>query len=85
MPGDTIEISSGQIILNGKPVTNHEIKLPPYFYQPSITLDAEEYYAIGNNPDYPDLETFGAVVPRENILAQLVLRIFPFDRFGLIR
>ena len=46
-----MEISSGQIILNGKPVTNHEIKLPPDFYQPSITLDAEEYYAIGNNPD----------------------------------
>jgi len=85
LPGDTIEIHSGQIILNGKPVSDPEIKLPPEFTQPAITLGADEYYVIGDNPDYPDLSTFGAVVPRENIRGELVLRIYPLSRFGWIR
>jgi hypothetical protein len=60
-------------------------KLPPEFAEPAITLDADEYYVIGDNPDYPNLETFGVVVPREHILAELVLRIYPLNRFGWIR
>ena len=85
LPGETIEIHSGQIILNGKPFTNPEIKLPPKFAQSAIALDVDEYYVIGDRPDYPHMSTFGAVVPRENIWAELVLRIYPLNRFGWIR
>ena len=85
LPGETIEIRSGKIILNGKPFTNPEIKLPPEFAQPAITLDADEYYVIGHNPDYPNPSTFGAVVPRQNIRSELVLRVYPLNRFGWIR
>ncbi len=85
LPGETIEIHSGKIIINGKPFTHPDIKLPAKFAQPEITLNADEYYVIGHNPDYPDMSTFGAVVPRENIRAELVLRIYPLNRFGWIR
>ncbi|MGL4502584.1 MAG: signal peptidase I, partial [Planktothrix sp.] len=85
LPGETLEISSGQIILNGKPFHDNPIKLPSDFNQPPITLAAEAYYVVGDNPDYANFDTFGAVVPRQKIRGQLVLRVYPFDRVGLIR
>ncbi|WP_204105590.1 MULTISPECIES: hypothetical protein [Spirulina sp. CCY15215] len=59
-------------------------KVPLNFKQARITLGADEYYVIGNNPDYPNLETFGAIVPRKTIQGQLILRFYPFDRIGFI-
>jgi len=85
LPGETIEIRQGRILIDDKPFTNNAIKLPPDFHRPPITLSPQQYYVIGQNPDYPDLETFGAVISREDISGQLVLRLQPFDRFGLIR
>ncbi|MGL4503678.1 MAG: signal peptidase I, partial [Planktothrix sp.] len=85
LPDERLEISSGQIILNGKPFDDNRIKLPPDFNQSLITLAADEYYVVADNLDYDNFETFGAVVPRHKIRGQLVLRVYPFDRVGLIR
>ncbi|WP_261199321.1 S26 family signal peptidase [Laspinema olomoucense] len=85
LPGETLEISSGQIILNGKLFEDNRIKLPSDFNQSLITLAIDECYVVGDNPDYDNFETFGAVVPLRNIRGQLVLRFYPFDRVGLIR
>jgi hypothetical protein len=85
LPDERLEISSGQIILNGKPFHDNRIKLPSDFNQPFITLAIDECYVVADNPDYANFETFGAVVPLQNIRGQLVLRVYPFDRIGLIR
>jgi signal peptidase I len=85
LPGERLEINSGQIILNGKPFEDNRIKLPSDFNQSSITLAIDECYVVADNPDYDNFETFGAVVPLRNIRAQLVLRVSPRERFGLIR
>jgi signal peptidase I len=85
LPGETLEINSGQIILNGQPFEDNRIKLPSDFNQSPITLAADAYYVVADNPDYANFETFGAVVPLQNIRGQLILRVYPFDRVGLIR
>ncbi|MEA5469865.1 signal peptidase I, partial [Spirulina sp. 06S082] len=84
LPGETLEISQGRIILNNELFTNNKIEIPRNFKQARITLSADEYYVIGNNPNYPNLETFGAIVPRKTIQGQLILRFYPFDRVGFI-
>ncbi|MDB9315729.1 signal peptidase I [Spirulina sp. CS-785/01] len=84
LPNDQLRIRNGRIQLNGEPFTADYLHLPPDFTQPSITLDADEYYLIGDNPDYPDLETFGIVVPRENMEGELLLRVYPLNRLGLV-
>ncbi len=85
LPDERLEINSGQIILNGKPLDDNRIKLPSDFNQSLITLAADEYYVVADNLDYDNFETFGAVVPRQKIRGQLVLRVYPFNRVGLIR
>ena len=84
LPGETVAISKGRILLNNKPFQNSELKLPAEFLQPPITLGAHEYYVIGDNPDYPDPATFAAVVPRQNIRGQIILRVSPLSRFGFV-
>ncbi|WP_254564382.1 signal peptidase I [Oscillatoria sp. HE19RPO] len=85
LPGERLEISSGQIILNGKPLDDNRIKLPSDFNQSLITLATDEYYVVADNLNYANFETFGAVVPQQKIRGQLILRVYPFDRLGLIR
>ncbi|MCT7957178.1 S26 family signal peptidase [Laspinema palackyanum] len=85
LPGETLEIGQGKIIINGNLLIDERIKISSNFSQPSITLASNEYYVIADNSNYRHPETYGTVVPLENIRSQMVLRIYPFNRVGLIR
>ncbi|MBK4732675.1 signal peptidase I [Oxynema sp. CENA135] len=84
LPWEKLEIRQGQLFLNGKLFKDDRLTLPPDFTQSPLTLGIDEYYVIGDNPNYDNLQTFGVVVPRDNITGQLMLRIYPFDRLGVI-
>ncbi|HUZ69094.1 MAG TPA: signal peptidase I [Candidatus Saccharimonadales bacterium] len=47
-----------------------------------ITIPASEYFVMGDNRNFSsDSRVFG-LVPRKNILAKAILRIWPLDHFG---
>ena len=47
-----------------------------------ITIPADEYFVMGDNRNFSsDSRVFG-LVPRKNILAKAILRIWPLDHFG---
>lgn len=47
-----------------------------------LTIPADEYFVMGDNRNYSsDSRVFG-LVPRKNILAKAILRIWPLDHFG---
>ena len=48
----------------------------------AVTIPADEYFVMGDNRNYSsDSRVFG-LVPRKNILAKAILRIWPLDHFG---
>ena len=79
VPGDTVEIRSGQVFVNGEPL--HE----PYVInrdggteEPLVVPD-ESYYVLGDNRRASQDSRDWGTVPAENIIGRGWLRYWPLD------
>ena len=90
LPGETVRISDGQILINGE-----ELK-EPYDFDPiesgglastQITLGEDEYFVLGDNRNASSdsREPIIGNIRGEDMIGKAVMRIWPFDRIGMIR
>ena len=88
LPGDRIEIrKNGSIFRNGKLLIEEYIYIDGKNYQENqvVIVPEGEYFVMGdhrNNSD--DSRTFGTI-KEESILGRVLLRFYPFDRFGKVQ
>lgn len=89
MPGETIEIADGQIIINGEVLQEHFGKESIQYdgNQPfPIVIPEDEYFVMGDNRNdssdsrYQDVGT----IAREDIIGKAGLRIWPISDFGFV-
>ncbi len=89
LPGETIQIIGSDIYINGEvleedygrePITKAGMAADP------ITLGEDEYFVMGDNREVSLDSRYEEVglVSKENIGGRAVLRIWPFNKFGLI-
>lgn len=92
LPGETIWISDGRVMINGKPLPGEEGELYgnvviPGIAEMPVELGDNEYFMIGDNSDASEdsrFESIGCV--SSNLLEGKVwFRIGPFERIGRIR
>ncbi len=86
VPGDVVEIRRGVVLVNGVPID--EDYVPPDFADrrsyPTRTVDAGQYYVLGDHRNQSnDSRTWG-LVPRENIYGKAVFRYWPVHKMGAI-
>ncbi len=85
LPGESVQIIGEDIYINGEVLDENYGKDPitdPGIARDVITLGDDEYFVLGDNREVSeDSRIFGAV-EKKNISGQVVLRIYPFDRFG---
>ena len=87
LPGDTIEVKGGQVILNNEILTEDYIKeeYTTGKVEP-VVIPENGYFCMGDNRirsrDSRD-EAVG-IVDAEEIVGEVVFRIYPLDRFGKI-
>ena len=84
LPQETIEIKDGKVYINNQILTAPYAQAPPACTYPPTTVPADHYFVMGNNPTYPDCNTYSALVPKANITGQALWRLLPPDRFGRI-
>ncbi len=87
-PNEDLEISDGAIYINGNALSPDYTDIPTYEngFEKSKTAD-DEYFVLGDNRvESRDSrsETLG-FVKRQNIIGRAVFRLWPLNKFGVLR
>ncbi len=87
LPGDSIEVTDGQVIVNGKVLEEDYINTD-YTYgdvEPMI-LPEDKIFVMGDNRDVSNDSRSSSVglVDMSDVEGEAIFRLFPFDKFGTI-
>lgn len=82
LPGETIEITEGMVLVNDEPLEEDYIKAPPDYQWGPEEVPAESYLVLGDNRNSSyDSHAWG-FLPEENIIGRAVVRFWPLNRLG---
>ncbi|KGG12302.1 MULTISPECIES: signal peptidase I [Prochlorococcus] len=85
IPGDKIEVHSGNLVRNGVVINEPWIKESIQYEMNQISVPADSYWVLGDNRNNSlDSHLWGAL-PKENIIGTAVFRYWPLQSFGSIR
>lgn len=85
LPGETLEVSNGEVFINGKPLDESSyIKEKPFYDYGPIKLKDDELFMMGDNRNNSmDSHVWGPL-PVKNIIGHAVLRFWPLNRIGTL-
>lgn len=84
LPGDTVEIREGTVIVNGKPLFEPYVKNVDSFNMEQITVPEKSYFCLGDNRPNSQDGRFWGYVPRNFFRGPAVFRYWPLNRIGTI-
>ena len=98
LPGDTVEIKSGKVYINKKPLQEDKYldsnqstvigvctsgQQPPFLAKPQ-TIPTNSYLVLGDNRNNSYDGRCWGLVPRQNIIGRAIVRFWPLDHIGEI-
>lgn len=84
IPGDTVEVRTGKVYVNGAAVTEPYISRPPRYVVPPRLIPPDEFFVLGDNRDGGSKDSSeGWLVPRQNIVGRAWIVIWPPTNWGL--
>ena len=90
LPGETVQIVDGTIYINGEVLDEsygREVMKNSGMAADPITLGEDEYFVLGDNrndsTDSRDPDV--GVLKKSDLMGRAWLRIYPFNKFGLLR
>ncbi|HTB15088.1 MAG TPA: signal peptidase I [Bryobacteraceae bacterium] len=86
IPGDTVEIDDGTVVVNGKPISE------PYVAQdfrdqmpmPLRTVPPDQYFVLGDHRSSSNDSRSWGWVPRQNIYGKAVFVYWPLEDLGAV-
>ena len=90
LPGETVQVIDGYMYINGKKLDEHygaEVMEDPGIAAEPITLGEDEYFVLGDNRNHSSdsRDPSVGVLHRDDIMGRAWIRIWPFDKFGVIK
>lgn len=91
LPGETVQVSGGSVYINGELLESDIYGLEPMTgageAAEPITLGSDEYFVLGDNRNHSSdsRDPSVGVLHREELIGRAWVRIYPFDKMGVIR
>lgn len=84
LPGEIIEIKSGVVYVNGSPLRESYIKEQPQYTLNTLSIEAKNYFVLGDNRNYSRDSHGGWTVSEDNIIGKAWISVWPLKTWGLI-
>ena len=90
LPGETVQIRDGEIYIDGAILEEDygkDTMLTSGRAADQIQLGEDEYFVLGDNRNHSEDSRFDDVgnIERSEIIGRAFIRIWPFERFGLLK
>ena len=90
LPGETVQVIDGYVYINGEVLDENyglEVMDDPGIAAEPITLGEDEYFVLGDNRNHSSDSRDPSVglLHRDDIMGRAWIRIWPFDKFGVIK
>lgn len=92
LPGDAVEIKSGSIYVNGKPLTDPVFNHIYYYNRgdyalegQKITVPKDSFFVLGDNSASSKDSRYWGYVPRSSILGKALIIYWPLNRIKKIK
>lgn len=91
LPGDTVQVKDGYIYINGEllesDIYGAEVMIEAGTAGEPITLGEDEYFVLGDNRNHSldSRDPSVGILKREDLIGRAWVRIYPFDKMGVIR
>lgn len=91
LPGETVQVIDGYAYINGEKLTSDvygaEVMDAAGIAETPIALGEDEYFVLGDNRNHSSdsRDSSVGVLKREDLMGRAWIRIYPFDRAGVIK
>lgn len=83
VPGDTVTVSDGRVVINGEPISEPYIKAAP-IYDGSWTVPENAYFVLGDNRNRSNDSHNWGVLPEENIIGRGLFIYWPANHIEIL-
>lgn len=86
VPGQEVIIRQGKVFIDGKEIDEAYLPEGTLTAQDTIMkLDEEEYFVLGDNRAQSSDSRLWGVLPRNHIVGKVWIRVYPFDKAGILQ
>jgi signal peptidase I len=85
LPGETIEVAGGRLLVNGQPLSEPYIAAPMAYTLPPATLKSDQYFMLGDNRNASNDSHLWGPLNRRSLLGRVDYRCWPAGRFSALR
>jgi signal peptidase I len=82
LPGETIEVTSGGVLINGKPLAEPYLASPTPYMMAPVTLADDEYFLLGDSRGTSHDSHIWGPLPSSFLIGPVKARVWPVSRIG---
>ena len=85
LPGQTVQVEKGSVLIDGEPLSEPYILEPPQYEMPAVQIPSDSLFVMGDNRnDSNDSHVWG-FLPTDNVIGKAAFRFWPWSRVGLFK